>query len=437
MNELPESLDETYERILREIRKPNQGHAHQLLQCLVAAARPLRVEELAEVLAFDFNAEGTPRLNPGWRWEDQEEAVMSACLSLVIIVKDGNSRIVQFSHFSVKEFLTANRLAEPIRDVSRYHIRLEAAHTILAQACLGVLLRLDDRVNRNNIETFPMAPYAAQYWPRHARFENASSRVKDGMECLFDADKPHFATWLWIYDEDWRGRSMSTMYPEEPEAVPLYYAARLGFCDLAEHLIAEHPKYVNARGGYEETPMHVAASAGHADILSLLLEHGVDVDVRGAYDMTPLHVASQYGQLKAGQFLLDRGADINARTHKSDDCWTPLFWALKRGHVEYSRMLLKRGAVINVLDIDSDTPLHNGVRYGNTLTVQFLLEHGADVNVRDKHGKTPLQLVSEFGNQEMIELMSKYCKVPSGVKVGRVTRVIASLVHYKHRLMLP
>ena len=133
------SLDETYERILREIRKPNQGHAHRLLQCLVAAVRPLEVRELAEVLAFDFNTEGIPKLNLGWRWEDHEEAVMSACSSLVMIVKAGRSRVVQFSHFSVKEFLTANRLAEPIRDVSRYHIRLEAAHTILAEACLGVL----------------------------------------------------------------------------------------------------------------------------------------------------------------------------------------------------------------------------------------------------------------------------------------------------------
>jgi hypothetical protein len=58
LEELPESLDETYERILREITKPNQGHARRLLQCLVTAVRPLRVEELAEILAFDFNAEG-------------------------------------------------------------------------------------------------------------------------------------------------------------------------------------------------------------------------------------------------------------------------------------------------------------------------------------------------------------------------------------------
>ncbi len=245
LEELPESLDETYERILREIRKPNQGHAYRLLQCLVVAIRPLRVEELAEVLAFDFSGEGMPKLNPSWRWEDEEEAVMLTCSSLVTIVKDkdSDSRVVQFSHFSVKEFLTADRLAEPVRDVSRYHIRLEAAHTILAQACLGVLLRLDECVHRNSIKDFPLVQYAAQYWPTHARVENVSSRIKNGMECLFDADKPYFATWLWIYDEDGWGHSMSTEHPKKPDVVPLYYAARLGFRDLAEHLIAEHPEH--------------------------------------------------------------------------------------------------------------------------------------------------------------------------------------------------
>src|SRR5712671_4677438 len=122
LDELPDTLDETYGRVLREIQKANREIAHRLMQCLVVAVRPLRVEELAEVLAFDFDTEGIPKLNPSWRWEDQEEAVMSACSSLVIIVKDGKSRIVQFSHFSVKEYLTSERLAESIRDVSRYQI---------------------------------------------------------------------------------------------------------------------------------------------------------------------------------------------------------------------------------------------------------------------------------------------------------------------------
>lgn len=42
---------------------------------------------------------------------------------------------------------------------------------------------------------------------------------------------------------------MDTIYSEQPEAVPLCFAARLEFSDLAEHPIVEHPEHVNARRG--------------------------------------------------------------------------------------------------------------------------------------------------------------------------------------------
>jgi hypothetical protein len=374
-----------------------------LLQCLVVAVRPLRVEELAEVLAFDFDVGGTPKLNPGWRWEDQEEAVMSACSSLVTIAKDGDSRVVQFSHFSAKEFLTADRLAEPIRDVSRYHIGLEAAHTILAQTCLGVLLRLDDCVDRDSIKSFPLARYAAQYWAAHAQVGNVSSRIKEGMERLFDADKPHFATWIWIFNED-RGRSMSTMHPEKPKAAPLYYAAMFGLRDLAEHLITEHPEHVNARGGEHRTPIHAAAELGHANVISLLIDHGADMEtwstsIKGG---SPLNRAARDGRLEVGQYLLDRGADINARD------WylrTPLIHAVLGKHVEFARMLLERGAAIDAQSTWGRTALSSAAVRGNTQAVRLLLEHGADVNVCDNEGQTASQLTTQ---QEIVELLSKY-----------------------------
>ena len=92
LNELPKSLDETYERILKEITKPNGAHARRLLQCLVVAIRPLRVAELAEVLAVDFDdAEGIPKLNADWRWEDQERALLIACSSLIAITSSSSS----------------------------------------------------------------------------------------------------------------------------------------------------------------------------------------------------------------------------------------------------------------------------------------------------------------------------------------------------------
>ncbi|KAH9051135.1 hypothetical protein EDB83DRAFT_2293977, partial [Lactarius deliciosus] len=106
LKELPTSLDETYERVLKEIVTSNRRQAYRLLQCLTVASRPLRVEELAEILALDFDGaeEGIPELRKDWRWEDQTETVLSTCSSLISVVDDGRHRVVQFSHFSVKEF---------------------------------------------------------------------------------------------------------------------------------------------------------------------------------------------------------------------------------------------------------------------------------------------------------------------------------------------
>ena len=171
LDELPKTLDATYERILREIPEQNRDDAHRLLQCLTVAVRPLRVKELAEVLAIDFTSGEIPKLNIDSRWRDEEQAVLLACSSLIVIVKDRGSRFVQFSHFSVKEFLTSERLAEAKGDTSHYHIRLQPAHTVMAQACLAVLFQLDYSISWET-RSSPLVMYATQYFTEHAEFEN-------------------------------------------------------------------------------------------------------------------------------------------------------------------------------------------------------------------------------------------------------------------------
>ena len=209
LEELPDTLDKTYERVLKEINKANRLHAHRLLQCLTVALRPLHVEELAEVLAIDFDAlthGGIPQPNPNWRWTDQHQAVLSTCSSLIAIVDDGDSQVVQFSHFSVKEYLTSDRLSRSSEDISRYHIFLEPAHTVLALACAGALLGLNDHATtRETACEIPLANYAAQHLFDHARFGNVSSRIRGTMEYFFDADKPHWTAWCRVQtiDEWW------------------------------------------------------------------------------------------------------------------------------------------------------------------------------------------------------------------------------------------
>jgi hypothetical protein len=168
------------------------------------AVRPLRVEELAEVLAVDFTSGEIPTLNVDSRWGDKEQAVLLACSSLIAIVQeykwrdDRTSRFVQFSHFSVKEFLTSKRLAEAKGDTSHYHIRLEPAHMVMAQACLAVLFQFDYSISTETIKSLPLAEYAAKNFGKHAEFENVLRHIPDAVDYLLDAEKPHFAAWLWV-----------------------------------------------------------------------------------------------------------------------------------------------------------------------------------------------------------------------------------------------
>jgi len=108
---LPNTLEEAYDRTLEEIGKHNWEYAHRLFQFVAAASCPLRVKELVKFLAFDFDTDSTPILRDDWREEDPAQMVRSTCSSLLSIVEVDGSSIIQFAHFSVKEYLTLNRLA--------------------------------------------------------------------------------------------------------------------------------------------------------------------------------------------------------------------------------------------------------------------------------------------------------------------------------------
>ena len=163
--ELPDTLNETYERTLREINKAEWEIAHCLFQFVSVARRPLLVKELAGVLAFDFKAGPIPKFHEDWGLEDSIDVVLSTCYSLLAIVDGKGFPIIQFSHFSVKEFLTLACLAETCNNIScLYHVSETPAHTLAAQACLGILLHLDkDVVTSESLERSPLAEYAAEY----------------------------------------------------------------------------------------------------------------------------------------------------------------------------------------------------------------------------------------------------------------------------------
>jgi ankyrin repeat protein len=459
LKELPKSLDETYQRILKEINNANQKEAHQLLQCLAVAHRPLRVEELAEVLALDVDAGGIPRFNANWRWEDHEAAVLSACSSLVSVIYYAGSRVFQFSHFSVKEFLTSDRLAS-LEDVSQFHISNEPSHAILAQACLGVLLSVDDHTSEDSIEDIALLPYADDYWGEHVRIGKVELHIKDALDSLFDVHKTHFeASFRRIgmdhllrpfRDEDSKG----VLTP----AALLIFAGVIGFSGLAERLIvANQPQAIGSRfQGW--TQLHLVVRFDGIEVARLLLVHGADINSRPDYatsphisslqshverpvhgtteeideienslhdsnadvsiddimgcgkesGFTPLHIAALKGHFNMCQMLLEHKADLRARDSRGN---TLLHLATYECHLEIARILLEYNVEVDSRNKDGSTPLFIASSNRNVDISRYrdimrlLLDHGANVNVHDNRRNTPLHVAASEGDLEVAHML--------------------------------
>jgi ankyrin repeat protein len=439
LNELPITLDDTYTRALECIPEEKWRHAHRLFQCLIAAFRPFRAEELGEVFAIEFDSNGGHKLVEDWRPLDAEDAVLSACSSLISIVHVKGSKIVQFSHFSVKEYLTSDRIASNVGMISRYHVPLQPAHGILARACLTVLLQLDKTTDKKRLRTFPLAFYSSAKWMDHVWLGKVTPEIKDAIIHLFDPKESHLDAWTWMCQVDFahtRLRSINGFkeHPPPLSGTPLHFAGHCGFSWLAEHLVIHHAEDVDAKLGYDmlnRTPLHAAylgrgAAAsrmysdgaevkseiedesrmslhdGHLKVMRLLLENGTNVGARDGTRNSVSHLVAGDGGVEVLQVLLQYKADINARGLNND---TPLLAASKCGHVEAVQFLLEYGADADLQDEQSDTPLIIASKRGYLEVVRLLLGHGADVCFQNRFGQTAFQAAKQYNYHEIAQLL--------------------------------
>jgi hypothetical protein len=296
---------EEFAQALHDIPEEKYQYALRLFQCLVAAIRPLSLKELADISTeLDINA------------DPHEDAVLSACPSLIAHWRDKDDiTIVQFSHKSVKNFLTSGRLrTSSIENVSRYHFSLKAADATLARVCINVLLRFDETTDNTRLkEDSPLAFYAAQYWVQHIRRGNAATENQGVMERLFDPSKSHLDAWIWMHDVDkGQSRTMEDLAgrPSRRSATPLYYAALCGFTELVKHLASLRPEDLHDSHGHYGTPLHAASYMGHYDAALALLDRDPMMVDKTVDNKTPLHAAYYGGQLEIIKLLLDKGAKV-------------------------------------------------------------------------------------------------------------------------------
>jgi ankyrin repeat protein len=186
-------------------------------------------------------------------------------------------------------------------------------------------------------------------------------------------------------------------------------------------LLVDHGSDVNTAqypGGYR--PLHKVGSAGAA---KLLLELGADVNAKGQYQETPLHEAAN-STAGLAKVLLDHGADVNAVCHCGS---TPLF---KAREPEMVKLLVARGANVRHKDESGWTVLHNICSWKDLNTMKTLVSIGADVNATNDRGLTPICFAAFFGQMDMVKfLLSKGAKLNAVTKQAEETLLAYAAEH--------
>eukprot|EP01043_Picozoa_sp_COSAG02_P038220 COSAG02_NODE_2931_length_7716_cov_3.042536_3_plen_1414_part_00 len=189
-------------------------------------------------------------------------------------------------------------------------------------------------------------------------------------------------------------------------AAPLAVAAQHGKVNVVRLLLSAAAD-IDAPTLQGASPLLLAAHAGHAATVCLLLEAGSDtIDKPVLSGSTPLLGAIQHGHAEVVESLLRHRASPNRGLGVGGA--TPLLLAAHAGHRELVEMLLHCGADPNISRYhDGYAPLHAAAHCCDAYTVALLVDANADANIQRGDGVTPLLIASQSGDVHMVRVLLK------------------------------
>jgi hypothetical protein len=138
-------------------------------------------------------------------------------------------------------------------------------------------------------------------------------------------------------------------------------------------LANEHPKQLNIVDIKGQTPLMLAAQAGDAELVSIMLTAGANPDLQDIKGMTALHSATKSNSVDCVNYLLDLPCRLDLVT------------------------------------VDGRTPLHTATWMGNLHAVRQLISKAPKMAwQRDARNNTPLELAEHLlENPDKLEQLSK------------------------------
>lgn len=457
IDELPQTLIETYERFLSRIPKLYQSLATKLLHFLIGSSRPLSLEEMRMLVAIQGHHRTLAVVK-----EDAEPNMLETLqgvLGPLVRISESESRIY-LVHQSLKEFLL-KLSTEPEKSLStRYGVDSSKANFSLAEACASHLLLEDfyvdlfssDQIANDyspispvaasledtNIrqlwdgyalgedmlfkepevsETeacmfvavrYPLFDYAARHWADH--FRAAAEEIpptRELQECavmLSDCSQTRGMNWLRYY---WNQAEPETSLPSN--FVPLLTASYFGHLTTVEFILGKEPAIdpdIGARAIYWASRM------GRHAVVDRLLRERFDPDLEVIPGQTAFTVAIQLGHLEVVKRFLEDDGIIPTQgesrvNHAAMRGRTPLSIAASNGFIEIVKQLLQHPRIRpDIPSPDQRTPLFYAVdgKYLNVLQM-LLTDNRISVNYVEGGGRNVLSFAAEAGEVELVKYL--------------------------------
>lgn len=432
---MPETLDETYARILRSIKKQHRPDAIRILQFLIYSDQPLTVDQLVDAMVVDISGNGN--FDPEMRLPIPCE-IMRICSSLLSLVEVPERCFfrkrppyeVHLAHFSVKEYLMSERVEESFRP----SLACPEARASITQVLLIYLSHIGKSIPAETISQhsdkyidrcrsgkyrglhvlhpsdykFPLTTYSADNWMIHAR--GAEESILSKILQFFCENPEAYIAWCHLFIQD--GSKFGDEFDPSVTVEPLYCASGAGLIYTVKSLL-QNGANVNAEGGPYSTPLGAASRAGHVKVVSILINHGAQVnpDDKGRYvplNGHALQIASYNGHYEIVQILIEHGAIVNAQEGFYGNALTA---ACYHGYRQIAETLIAHGANINAQAGFYGYSIVAAAYYGHLAIVRLLIDHGADVNAHTS--MTALSAASERGHERIVQLLRDHGAEPN------------------------
>ncbi|KAJ5116102.1 hypothetical protein N7456_000450 [Penicillium angulare] len=444
LDDLPSTLSETFDRILRKFdSKLARSYQQLILEIIVASRYPLTPDELREALSV---VPGEITWDPSRQVNDIFN-ILKCCGSLLTIDEEQNT--IRLVHSSVRQFLidsesvdkssrfTLKEAQKRISDIVTTYLNYNIFETQLSTR-VTPNMQVDSapaKILGSNFEVptvvrelavsllklrrapgFNMATALDKFTPRQTHTPDHSFKFLSYAKsnCLF-----HFTTTLELesqalchVDELFLRLLSGTMLDTNTTDGQnlLLVSAEKGFESVLKPLLHSSELNPNSRDSLGQTPIFLAAASGHEDILNYLLSiRTVDPNLKSKKQQTPLHIAIENKHISISKTLIQSTrVNINSKDHSDR---TPLHYAVQdKSTLSIFNLLLDSPSILlDEQDSQGDAPLHKALEKGNIPATKALLASSkVKTNTIDRHGVTYLHLASKYDfTGEIAEILLK------------------------------